>query len=118
MAMGVGLEPTASGLTGLIFYNLIAESVFFILHIYYNIFFKKNQIFHFSSSCVLRYNALKIYNRYILFDFYISNSHLCLAKNIGEAAAASFSFSSYSLPMITITMGDRKAERLKFIIVH
>ena len=48
--MGVGLEPTTSGLTGLIFYNLIAESVFFILHIYYNIFFYKNQIFLFIQT--------------------------------------------------------------------
>ena len=60
MAMGVGLEPTTSGLTGLIFYNLIAESVFFILHIYYNIFFYKSQFLSFFlCSAIYRFKNLQ-----------------------------------------------------------
>ena len=44
-AMGVGFEPTTSGVTGLIFYKMnCCLCLSYFLHIYYNIFFYKNQI--------------------------------------------------------------------------
>ena len=95
----VGLEPTTSGLAGLIFYiNLLSVSLSFLI-IYYNIFFKNCQEivfrldFSFFDYDMLHYIVSKLCNRRRHFSFYKTNSHLCLTKNLLVAEVAVYACS-------------------------
>ena len=77
--------------------------------------FRLEEFFFCCDLCPLRYNALRIYSQNIRCDFRTSNNHLCLAKSIEEAVAA-----SYDVPLcIAIALvSRRKITGLVQIFIH